>query len=194
MGRSPLSAWPNLRRLRRHGVATQTFGYIATLQSFTTIRDRLVRRLQRVALAGEYVVIGHSLGGVLLRAALAELPPGTRLPQRVFLLASPIQPSHLAQQIRPRWLFRLATGDCGQLLASPARMAAVPVSPVPCTAIVGVGGPQGRLSTFPGEANDGIVSLREASADWLTEIIPLPLMHTLLPAKRQVAELVLARL
>ncbi|GAB3252844.1 esterase/lipase family protein [Chitinimonas naiadis] len=194
MGRSPLSAWPNLRHLRRHGHLTHTFGYVAALQSFPSICRRLRQRIMVLAAQGEYAVMGHSLGGVLLRAVLADLPAGTRLPSRLFLLASPVTTSCLAMRMRQRWLFRLGSGDCGQMLADAARMAAIPPSVVPCTAIIGIGGPQGRFSVFPGEPNDGVVSEREVSAAWQEEQIMLPLMHTLMPARRVVAELVLARL
>src|SRR6202034_4433106 len=53
--------------------------------------SRVARRLTQIADAGEYVLIGHSLGGVLLREALRDLPRAVRRPTRLFLLGSPIR-------------------------------------------------------------------------------------------------------
>ena len=72
MGRSPLSGWPLLRRLRGAGLETQTFGYAVTIHGFSAIVERLSARIEKLARQGDYILIGHSLGGVLLRAALAQ--------------------------------------------------------------------------------------------------------------------------
>jgi hypothetical protein len=88
----------------------------------------------------------------------------------------------------------MLAGDCGQLLASPERMANVPPSPVPTTGLLGVSGWRGRLNPFQGEANDGIVALSEVSAAWITEEIHVSAIHTYLPSNREVANLILARI
>src|ERR1035437_9581561 len=93
MGRIPLSGWRMLRELRSRGIDTSTFGYATALQNFSQIVNRLSSQIMRLADAGEYILIGHSLGGLLLRSALAALPAGTRAPTRVFLLGSPTQPA-----------------------------------------------------------------------------------------------------
>ena len=194
MGRSPISGWRLLARLRAQGIHTHTLGYAATFQSFASIHQRLVARINALSAHGDYVLIGHSLGGVLLRAAVASLTPGTRLPRQIFLLGSPIQPSCLAQKLQHNWLFRALAGDCGQLLASPTRMAAIEAGSVPTISVVGVSGWTGWLSPFKDEANDGLVSVAEASAAWLTEEIRIPAWHTYLPSNKQVADLVLERI
>ena len=194
MGRSPISGWRLLARLRAQGIHTHTLGYAATFQNFASIRQRLVARINALSAHGDYVLIGHSLGGVLLRAAVASLPPGTRMPRQIFLLGSPIQPSCLAQKLQHNWLFRALAGDCGQLLASPTRMAAIEAGSVPTISVVGVSGWTGWLSPFKDEANDGLVSVAEASAAWLTEEIRIPAWHTYLPSNKQVADLVLERI
>lgn len=194
MGRSPISGWRLLARLRAQGLRTHTLGYVATFQSFASTRKRLVARIEALAAHGDYVLIGHSLGGVLLRAAVASLPPGTRLPRQIFLLGSPIQPSCLAQRLRRNWLFRALAGDCGQLLASPSRMAEIGAGLVPTISMVGISGLTGRLSPFKDETNDGLVSVAEASAEWVSETIRIPAWHTYLPSNKQVAELILERM
>src|SRR6186997_1581379 len=125
MGRTPLSGWLLLRQLKRAGIETSTFGYFVSIESFSHIHGRLVSRIEAIAGQGDYVLIGHSLGGVLLRAASSSLAPGTRPPCHVFLLGSPTRPSRLAQTLQRNLAFRVLTGDCGRLLGSADRMAAV---------------------------------------------------------------------
>jgi pimeloyl-ACP methyl ester carboxylesterase len=194
MGRSPISGWRLLARLRAQGLRTHTLGYVATFQSFASTRKRLVARIEALAAHGDYVLIGHSLGGVLLRAAVAALPPGTRLPRQIFLLGSPIQPSCLAQRLRRNWLFRALAGDCGQLLASPSRMAGIGAGLVSTISMVGISGWTGRLSPFKDETNDGLVSVAEASAEWVSETIRIPAWHTYLPSNKLIAQLILERI
>ena len=194
MGRTPLSGWPMLRRLRRGGLGTTTFGYTTIFESFDSITLRLVSRLSEVAATGPYVVVGHSLGGVLLRAALDSLPKDVTRPRHVFLLGSPIQPSRLARRLKDNLLFRVIAGDCGQLLGSSSRMNAIGALSEPATGVAGVRGLSNRRGPFGEEPNDGIVSVGEVSASWLSNQIWLPVIHTLLPASRLVAEVILHEL
>jgi pimeloyl-ACP methyl ester carboxylesterase len=194
LGRSPLSGWPLLWQLKRAGVTTQTFGYLAALESFAGIRQRLVSRITRLATCGDYVLIGHSLGGVLLRAAVAALPAGVRKPRHIFLLASPVKPSRLAQKFGANPVFRAITGDCGQLLGSGVRMGAIGPTTIPTTAIVGVRGLPFITWPFADEVNDGIVSLAEVSAKWLSAQVPVQATHSLLPFSRRVGEIILEKM
>lgn len=194
MGRSPLSGWPLLWQLRRAGLEVGSFGYAVSLEDFAGIRDRLAARLRALAERGAPVLIGHSLGGVLILAALRTLPPGTPRPHHVFLLGSPLHPARLAQKLGRNPLYRALTGDCGQLLGSPERMAAIGDAAVPTTAIAGIRSLPWRPSPFGDEPNDGVVALSEVSADWLAEPLRVPVVHTLLPSSRRVAALILERL
>ena len=191
MGRTPLSGWPILRQLRRQGHSTSSFGYCAALQDFQTIRDRLRLRLARFE-GLPYAVFAHSLGGVLLRSALGE--PGVPQPRQVFLLGSPVTASRRARSLRNRLLFRALAGDCGQLLASEARMAAIGTLAPTTTRIVGTRGLPWRGGPFQGEPNDGIVAVSETAADWITEAIQVPVLHTFLPSSRLVSKILLERL
>ncbi|HJV93931.1 MAG TPA: hypothetical protein VJ572_10640 [Azonexus sp.] len=192
MGRSPLSGWPLLRQLQRAGLKTATFGYIVSLDDFSSITTRLVARIEQLAARGDYVLIGHSLGGVLLRAAVSALPPGVRQPQHVFLLGSPMRPARLAQRLRDKLLYRLATRDCGQLLGSAERMQEIAPLAAPTTVVIGIrgfpGGPFGR------EENDGVVAASEVAAGASADEVRLPVVHTLLPSSRLVTAVILRRL
>ncbi len=194
MGRSPFSGWPMLRRLRRAGLPTSTFGYFVSLEKVDGIVKRLVDTLVRLAEQHDYVVIGHSLGGVLLREAIHRLPAGVRRPRHVFLVGSPVHPARLARYLRDWLAFRLLTRDCGQLLGSTQRMAAIGPLRLPTTAIVGTKGLAFQGGPFGGAPNDGVVAVSEVVADWLTDQAHISVPHVWLPASRQVADIVLERL
>ena len=191
MGRSPLSGWLMLHKLRKAGLKTNAFMYSASLEGFESITQRLTTQIIQMAEAGDYLVIGHSLGGVLLRSVLNTLPEGTKRPQQVFLLGSPIQPSRLATQLKDNIIYRTSFGDCGQLLGSKRRMAAIGSLTLPTTSIVGVRGIGFRWSLFGDEQNDGVVSISEVSADWISNQILVPVIHTLLPSSDRVIQIIL---
>jgi hypothetical protein len=194
MGRSPASGWALLRRLRRAGLDTHTFGHLVSSESFATIVARLAQRLTRIAAAGDYVLIGHSLGGVLLREALRTLPRTVRLPTRLFLLGSPVRVSTVAARMASNPLYRLLTGDSGLMLGSAQRMGDIGSPDVPVTAVVGVKGWSLVSGLLPSEVHDGVVTVTETSAPWLTDVVRVPVTHTFLPSDSRVTAVILERL
>jgi hypothetical protein len=194
MGRSPLSGWPLLWRLRRAGYHTHNFGHWVCTESFGAIVGRLNERLIQMAHAGDYVLVGHSLGGVLLRQALRTLPRSVRPPKHLFLLGSPVQASSIAVRMGSNPLYRLLTGDCGLMLGSMERMGAIGTPAVPVTAVVGVKSWSLMAGMLPPESNDGVVTLAEATAPWLTDVVQLPVTHTFLPTDARVTAVILERL
>jgi pimeloyl-ACP methyl ester carboxylesterase len=194
MGRSPLSGWPLLRRLKGAGLETQTFGYAVTIHGFSAIAERLSARIEQLARQGDYILIGHSLGGVLIRAALAGLHADVPRPRHLFLLGSPVQPSRLARRLRFNPILRALTRDCGQLLGSGRRMRGIKVPNVPVTAVTGTRAAPRVLGLFGNEPNDGIVSASETFADWIEDRVEIPVVHTLLPSSLEAADAILRRL
>jgi hypothetical protein len=193
MGRSPASMLLLAARLQRAGVRTQLFGYLPAAQSFESIAERLSGRLRRLAGEGEYLVVGHSLGGLLLRAALGQLEADIRRPNHLFMLATPNQSPRLARRFQRNPLYRLYTGDAGQLLANPERVGAIPFPAVPYTLVAGVSGRRGKGSPFADEPNDWIVSLGEVRLSESDEVVTLSVGHTFLMNYREVADLILER-
>ena len=194
MGRSPLSALPMLWRMKRSGIQPLSFFYSVTFETFSSISHRLQQKIIGVASKGDYVLVGHSLGGVLIRDAVASLPPETRLPERVFLLGSPVRPSRIARIFHRNWLYKAATRDCGQLLASEERMQNVAPCPVPTTSIVGTKCLIGMSRLFGEEENDSVVTHSEIAADWISEEVRVPVTHTFLSSNRRVSKAVIERI
>jgi pimeloyl-ACP methyl ester carboxylesterase len=184
MGRTPLSLARLARFLRREGHRVERLGYVAALEPFDRIRRRVRRRLEALAATGEpYALIGHSLGGLALRASLNSLTPP---PVHLVMLATPNRPPRLARRLHRLWPYRLVCGESGQLLAREDFFARLPPPPVPYTIIAGSAGPRGRRSPFGQEANDWIVAVEE------TKVVPddqptvLPVGHTFMMNNRHV--------
>jgi pimeloyl-ACP methyl ester carboxylesterase len=192
MGRTPLSMMPLARTLRRAGIEPVQFGYVAAAQTIPSIVRRLRGRLQRMQ-DQPSVAIGHSLGGVLLRLAIAELPPEVARPVRLILIGSPDRAPRLACRYERRLWYRVLNGDAGALLASSQRMSAIPHLPIPSTVIAGTAGPRGRFSPFGDAVNDGILAVDELRHDGGIEWQTVPVLHPFLPRSREVRNLVRER-
>ncbi|MBS1785268.1 MAG: alpha/beta hydrolase [Acidobacteria bacterium] len=186
MGRTPLSMLLLAARLRQRGIRSTTFGYFAGRGSFDAIAARLAERLSTQPEG--YLAIGHSLGGLLLRKAIACLPETAR-PAHLFLLGTPNQPSRLAQRLRHRPIYRALTGDAGQFLADEARLDALEDLDLPITVIAGTAGPTWAKGPFREEPNDGVVALAETRLAG-AELRALPLLHTFLMNSAEVADLI----
>ena len=179
LGRTPLSLFGLAAALRRDGHRTRFFGYVPPIESVPRIVHRLTNALRDLARRGEPVgLIGHSLGGLLLRLALAEVPE-LRL-RHFVMLGTPNAPPRMAR-LAWRWFppFRLYAQDYGRLLTSPVAFAALPEVRVPFTVIAGTAGPRGRFSPFSDEPNDGLVAVTEARVG-SAEPVLLPVLHTLM--------------
>ncbi|MBP8305580.1 MAG: alpha/beta hydrolase [Phycisphaerae bacterium] len=192
LGRTPLSMLRLARYLQRAGAGASLFGYVPEVERFDRIVERLQRRMEELAEAG-YAAVGHSLGGLLLRVATAGLGPGVRLPSHIVMLGTPNRSPRMARSVRRWLLYRMACGDAGQLLASPDRMAALPVPCVPVTVIAGTRGLPFMRGQFRGEANDGLVAASETRMDGREEYIEVPARHTFMMNHPQVRQVILTR-
>ena len=90
LARSPLSLAGLARELRRDGHHTELVAYWGAVESYSRILARVRRRLEAAAATGDpYAVIGHSLGGLIVRAALDRWPAECPLPNHVVMLGTP---------------------------------------------------------------------------------------------------------
>jgi hypothetical protein len=174
--RTPLSFLMLVRRLREWGHTTQVFGYAAVTQPYDVIAARLTGRLNSLATKGPYAVIGHSLGGVLLRSAL--LQAAGPAPSHLIMLGTPNRPPRLARMLGSYWMYRRLMGECGANLASSMFYAELPVPTLPYTIIAGTAGPRGRWSPFGEEPNDGVVAVSETPIHDADPCLTFPVTHT----------------
>jgi pimeloyl-ACP methyl ester carboxylesterase len=170
--------WRIAHALRRSGMRAELFGYLAAREPFDAIVQRLAGRIAREP-DDEYVVIGHSLGGLLLRAALAQIPAGVPRPRRVIMLGTPNRSPRLARRFGGAWWYHLLNGDAGALLADEDRISRIPPPVDPVTIIAGTRGINGRWSPFGDDVNDGIVATDEThldGAEWIAVATRHPFM------------------
>ena len=176
MGRSSLSmAWLGLRlRLARHSVSY--FSYSAAQEEFACCVSRLRKQIQACTKNKEYIVVGHSLGTVLLRCALADQ---AHQPRATFLLAPPTQACAMAKRLSGWRLYRWLTGEMGQLLASADFMRRLPAPPKNAVIFAGCSGPRLHLLPYGVQANDGILAVDETRLPGF-ETHVVPSIHTLI--------------
>jgi pimeloyl-ACP methyl ester carboxylesterase len=184
LGRTPVSCLGLGRALRRAGWGVEAFPYVAFAQPYGDIVTRLLGRLERLGAEGEYAVVGHSLGGILLREALARVRG--RSPRHLVMLGTPNHPPRAARIASAFPPFRWFSGECGARLCDEAFYRALPQPTVPCTVIAGTRGLVGRWSPFGLEANDGLVAVSEARASDEVPLITLPVSHTFMMSHRGV--------
>jgi hypothetical protein len=127
MGRTPLSMLRLRRRLRRSGHRAILFGYSPTFETLEGASARLMRLIER-RIRGDYALVGHSLGSVIIRTALGQLQ---RPPAACCFLAPPMVACKAARYFSRLWLYRVMMGEMGQLLADDAFMSRLPLPAVP---------------------------------------------------------------
>ena len=178
MGRTPLSMWPLARVLEREGYDVLNWDYSSTGPTVEELGEQLSSAVrQRPRAPGTRVhFVTHSLGGILVRAALASDPPPDV--GRVVMLAPPNQGSHAAD-VAVRWagwllkpLAELTTAD-----ASAPRSLETPTG-------VEIGIIAGQL--------DGKVTVEETHLQGETDHIVVPALHSFLMNRSDVQQLVLA--
>ena len=188
LGRTPVSCLGLARALHRAGCRVESFPYVAFAQTYETIVRRLVARIERIAALGEYGVVGHSLGGVLLRDALARRTASP--PRCLVMIGTPNRPPRAARIASLFPPFRWFAGECGARLANPAFYDRLPRPDVPYTLIAGTRGLRGAWAPFRGEPNDGLVALSEARIDEADEVLTFPVAHTFMMSNAAVQQAV----
>ncbi len=131
--------------------------------------------------------VGHSLGGILIRAYLAEDSPDRV--GRVVMLAPPNHGSELVDALGDSALFRWALGPSGQVLGTdrnslPNRL---PPPAVEVGVIAGTGSvnPIGSL-VIPRE-DDGTVSVSSTRLEGMTDFLVVPSSHAFIMQSEKVA-------
>ncbi len=133
--------------------------------------------------AGEIALVGHSLGGLVARAAAAGAATDGWPLGRIVLLGSPARGSTVAHALKDFAPFRIIAGDCGQAV-TPLRALKVPV---PATQIAVIAGGNGTIgyNPFLGGDNDGLVTVAETRLPRReTDFLILRSLHPRLPLQR----------
>ena len=158
-------------RLRREGLAPELFGYDSVLRDPEQAGDRLIARLRRKPVE---LLVGHSLGGLVILEALRRAPD---LPvKRVVCLGSPLCGSGVAAAMGGRAPLSLVLGRSRTLLETGCAPWQGPaaVGVVAGNRARGVGGWFARMD---GES-DGTVSVAETRLPGLADHCVVAASHS----------------
>ncbi|WP_419895928.1 esterase/lipase family protein [Roseomonas sp. USHLN139] len=148
--------------LADHGFAVANLGY-ASLRQPLAAHARAASSAARALSedgAAEVAFVGHSLGGLVARAAMARAAEDGWRAGRLLLLGSPARGAGIARAVAALPPYRALTGECGQAV-TPAGAARVPVPECRGIGVVAGGtGGRGYNPLLPGD-NDGIVTVAE---------------------------------
>lgn len=165
MGRTPLSMALLAIRLRLAGISPHLYGYSAAFEGWVDCSDRLKTFIETRTGQSDYIVVGHSLGSVLARAAIPRLE---RRPLALFLLAPPTVACAAARKFSSFRLYRWVTGEMGQLLSKSSFMESISQPDVPMKIYSGVAGGVGIGLPFGNQENDGLLALSETQLPEVT--------------------------
>jgi hypothetical protein len=171
-------------RLRAADIHPHLFGYSVTFERWEDCIERYRKFIEKRTASNEYIIVGHSLGTVLTRAALPSL---AHQPKACFFLAPPTQVPGAARVFAHRKLIKLFMSELGQVLIDEQRMKSLPVPSVPTKIYSGIAGPRGRYSPFGEEPNDGLLTVKET----LLPSIPVqtvPSLHTFIMNSKLVTQ------
>lgn len=192
------------RALEGAGYAVVNHGYPSRRHDIATLTKQLRAVLAGLpAIDGRTHIVGHSLGGLLIRAALAGPPvPGLTL-GRVVLIGVPNRGAKVVDRLQARPLTRPVVSWFGrptrELGRDAAWLKALPPLPVPETGVI-VGtrrfhpfNPSAwvNLAHGAGEAGDGTVERDSAMLTGSADAIAVDAAHSLLPGDPRVIAAVL---
>jgi len=188
LGRAAL--WPLARRLRRAGFSVHPFSYPSVHLDLHANAARLASFVRGID-AGTVHLVGHSLGGIIIRALLNDYPDLGR--GRVVTLGTPHGGSIVGRTLTRSALWRALMGR-----AVAALNAGEPASwPVPACEIGTVSGTHsfgGSRLVYRGlpRPNDGLLTVAESQWPGARDSVALPVSHTGMLLSRQVANAVTA--
>ena len=164
----------------RRGYRVRNLGYPSRRGTVHVHAERVGLAIASLPDDGPLHVVTHSMGGVVLRAALAE---GWLAPERlgrVVMLAPPNGGSELAAWLCRTPLFRLALGPAGPELrtGSGGIPSALPPVPFELGVIAGAVKRRTAAASLFGGPNDGKVSVARARAEGMRDFLVVPCGHT----------------
>jgi len=188
-GRTMLSMWPLQRRLQNAGFVVKNLGYPSIRKSPEELTDFLHKEVEACCRTSPRVhFVTHSLGGILIRAYLAEEPP--RNLGRVVMLAPPNHGSELADLASRSKLLRQILGPTVIQLGTatdslPNRLPA-PWYDVGVIAGIDPFNPIGDF--FVPTPSDGTVSVASTQLETMRDFVTVKKSHTFIMQSADVAE------
>lgn len=177
------------RRLQRQGFSVYSFSYPSVRADLSANAARLARFLDTLD-ADTVHLVGHSLGGILIRALFQDHP--RRKPGRIVTLGTPHGGCRVAQHLNRHAFWHRAMGKgVAQLLAGEPQNWTPPreIGVICGTRSFGLGRWLYRGLPRP---NDGLLTVKESAFPAAQEHLALPVSHTGMMFSRMVARQIAA--
>ena len=174
----------SMRRLAAEGARrdyrVRNLGYASRRAGIVAHAEQVGRTLSALPDDGPLYAVTHSMGGIILRAALAGGWVAPERIARVVMIAPPNRGSELADWLGRTPLLRLALGPAGPELRTGADGIPDALPPLPCELgiIAGAASRRTLAASLFGGPNDGKVSVARASADGMRDLLVVPRGHT----------------
>ena len=169
---------PLARALRREGFSTLSVPYPSARLPIDVLANRVRKEIEEIGGDQPLHFITHSLGGILLRALLAEEVPWKT--GRIVMLAPPNGGSEIVDWATGHPLIKRVLGPAGSALGSTGLPSLLPAFPEGVEAAV-IMGNRSSLPIFRkllGPENDGIVSAARGKIEGLRGFSIIPADHT----------------
>jgi hypothetical protein len=182
---------PLARRLHQEGFCTLNLPDPSSRLPLHTILDRIRPQIIRFAENHRVHFVTHSLGGILLRAMLADSPPW--ITGRSILLAPPNQGSEIVDWSAKHPIIHALLGPAGRDLGThgaPTRLPGLPAN-LESAVIMGNKGTIPFFKRILGSDNDGIVSCERGRVDGMRDFRIIDADHTFIQQHPKAIEMTL---
>lgn len=189
LGRSKTAMWLLASRLEDEGFHVENIGYSSLTQAPSEILDEIGRQIDDCCIESQNTVhfVGHSLGGLLIRAYLQERKPENL--GNVVLIGTPNKGVEAVDIYRDRWWLKLigptaiALGTDSNSFPNTLEQPYYPVG-----VIAGVSGDDDNDHILPG-IDDGLVTVESTKLENMTDFAIVDSSHTYMRYDEDVARL-----
>jgi hypothetical protein len=187
---------PIERLLSARGYRVLNLGYASRSASIPELARRVASEIAQWAPTEPLDFVTHSLGGILIRQAVAAGHLPAERTRRVVMLGPPNAGSELADQL-PRWpvvgpVYRRLTGPAGVQLGTGSSSVPATLPPVPFETgvIAGTRSYNPIFSAVLGGRSDGKVRVERTHVAGMRDFVEVPYWHPLLMVHSSVHTLV----
>jgi len=182
LGRTRFSLWPVARDAARRGYRVHNIGYPSRRAPIEALARDVAARIEPLLAGSRFDVVTHSMGGIVLRAAVASGALPADWVRRVVMLGPPNHGSEVADRLRDFLVYRLATGPAGQQIGTgadgvPHRL---PPPPFELGVIAGTRSHNPVFSRLLGGEGDGKVTVESARLEGMRDLAVVARSHTFL--------------